>query len=672
MSKYISISEDWVKEKVKISSENLEDIKTLILQGNYEEKINCLGTALLHFSRLKILDLSRNVLKSIRGIEHIKTLEVLNLYYNSIEDINELRVLAFNKNIKDLDLRLNPVSRLNSDYRLYLTYILPKLKTLDCRLLRDAERKAAISFFGSDPTVDLCPLAMLRKLDDMRISKTNKTRHDHSPHFVEKSDRLLKYYQDSNNNSNNQNNNNSPPNLEMWSNDIHPLHNTPLTYEQDGYDMPSKSQDPWTTNFLRLNPKSRLVPPAVDPPRGVKHAEFYNGKERLQTELEMTVPGRKDRINEKETTVDINGYQPHKDPSERCLSVGPSEVKLSNGPRIPPRGKRFTPSALLSNGCMKKNPAEQVTVESEKYLDSSWMRNELENNLPDKTDQAFFLIMKNFIEEAVSESFARYKLAELKSSLSKFSPSIVNESGVTGISTLPHSSFGRTCSLSDKANFEMKTNGHMSKSENYNTNSNNNQLNDGKNITNSEEFQQDDEKNLEHSKRYHAKRVEVMDSMKEGNELENLKEVSNRLTTKKATKVIQDENVRNKELESENSRLTAEVERLKTRLRLYEEFASAMNSNMAAFHPVIPLSLMNSNELNNGSNSIQLTSGPTVKRAISLIPSNTNSSSYANGLKSENDSTFQEHLSTTMRQAVNFNGSVENQSNSISCSKFMN
>ncbi|CAH8870657.1 unnamed protein product [Trichobilharzia szidati] len=524
MSKYISISEDWVKEKVKISSENLEDIKTLILQGNYEEKINCLGTALLHFSRLKILDLSRNVLKSIRGIEHIKTLEVLNLYYNSIEDINELRVLAFNKNIKDLDLRLNPVSRLNSDYRLYLTYILPKLKTL----------------------------------------------------------------------------------------------------------------------------------------------------ERLQTELEMTVPGRKDRINEKETTVDINGYQPHKDPSERCLSVGPSEVKLSNGPRIPPRGKRFTPSALLSNGCMKKNPAEQVTVESEKYLDSSWMRNELENNLPDKTDQAFFLIMKNFIEEAVSESFARYKLAELKSSLSKFSPSIVNESGVTGISTLPHSSFGRTCSLSDKANFEMKTNGHMSKSENYNTNSNNNQLNDGKNITNSEEFQQDDEKNLEHSKRYHAKRVEVMDSMKEGNELENLKEVSNRLTTKKATKVIQDENVRNKELESENSRLTAEVERLKTRLRLYEEFASAMNSNMAAFHPVIPLSLMNSNELNNGSNSIQLTSGPTVKRAISLIPSNTNSSSYANGLKSENDSTFQEHLSTTMRQAVNFNGSVENQSNSISCSKFMN
>ncbi|VDP98304.1 unnamed protein product [Trichobilharzia regenti] len=282
--------------------------------------------------------------------------------------------------------------------------------------------------------------------------------------------------------------------------------------------------------------------------------------------------------------------------------------------------------------------------------------------------------MLNFIEEAVSESFARYKLAELKSSLSKFSPSIVNESGVTGISALPHSSFGRISSLGDKANFEMKINGHMSNSENYNTDSNNNQLNDGKNNTSPEDFQQDDEKNLERSKRYQAKRVEVIDSTKEGNESENLKEVSSRLTTKKGTKVIQDENMRNKvELESENSRLTAEVERLKTRLRLYEELASAMNSNMAAFHPVIPLSLMNSNELNNGSNSIPLTSSSTVKRAISLIPSsNTNSSSFPNGLKSENDSTFQEHLSTTMRQAVNFNGSVENQSNSISCSKFMN
>ncbi|CAH8289928.1 unnamed protein product, partial [Heterobilharzia americana] len=286
MSKCISISEDWVREKVKISSENLEDIKTLILQGNYEEKINSLGSALLHFSRLKILDLSRNVLKSIRGIEHIKTLEVLNLYYNCIEEINELRVLAFNQNIRDLDLRLNPVSRLNSDYRLYLTYILPKLKTLDCRMLRDAERKAAISFFGADATVDLCPLTMLRKLDDMKSCKVNRTRHDHGPHFVEKSDHLLKYYQDHHNTAssstttiNNSNNNGSPTNLEVWSNDGHLHMNNSSLFEAETYNT-TRIHDPWTSNILRLNSKSKLAqpPPSLDPSRGVKHAEFYNCK----------------------------------------------------------------------------------------------------------------------------------------------------------------------------------------------------------------------------------------------------------------------------------------------------------------------------------------------------------------------------------------------------------
>ncbi|GAA27227.2 centrosomal protein of 72 kDa [Clonorchis sinensis] len=88
----------------------------------------------------KFSTLRQNIWASLNnGIEHIKTLEVLNLYYNSIEDLFEIKRLQCNPNLRDLDLRLNPISRLTADYRRYLSYLLPKLKTLDCRPLRRTE-----------------------------------------------------------------------------------------------------------------------------------------------------------------------------------------------------------------------------------------------------------------------------------------------------------------------------------------------------------------------------------------------------------------------------------------------------------------------------------------------------------------------------------------------------
>ncbi|TNN07203.1 Centrosomal protein of 72 kDa [Schistosoma japonicum] len=659
MSKYLSITEDWVKEKVKISSENLEDIKTLILQGNYEEKITCLGASLLHFSRLKILDLSRNVLKSIKGIEHIKTLEVLNLYYNCIEDINELRILSFNQNIRDLDLRLNPISRMNSDYRLYLTYILPKLKTLDCRMLRDTERKAAMSFFGTDSTVDICPSSMLRKLDDMRSSKVSKTRRDHSPHFIEKADRLLKYYQD---------NNTSLINPEIWSNDGHNTINNPSFYDAEAYDPTNRSLDSWTNNILHANSKFRLLPPSLDPPRGIKHAEFYNCKERLQTELEFTVPGRKNHADEKESITDVNGFQPHKECTERCLSTVPSDMKIGNGPCIPPRCKRFTPSSLLSNGSIKKTSVEHdkthCLTEINKHSESSLIRNDYgDNNSIEKIDHAFFLIMKNFIEEAVSESFARYKLNELKNNVSKYSsPAIITtttasncsiSSGCSTFSTLPPTTFSanRIHASLNKA----KSSTHIDMISNGYTN-NSNHINENKNhVCDDELFSGNHILSLEHPRKPQEKRVEINEFVQERNEIEYSRKDYREPTTRNCSTLNQDENMRNKELECENSRLTAEVERLKTRLRLYEELASAMNSNMAAFHPVIPLSLNNPQESTGINNDYNQTSGSTtMKRAMSLISSNSNLLSnpttsavsliVPSEIRSENDLTRQEQF----------------------------
>ncbi|CAI2733648.1 unnamed protein product [Schistosoma spindalis] len=606
MSKYLSISEDWVKEKVKISGENLEDIKTLILQGNYEEKISCLGTSLLHFSRLKILDLSRNVLKSIRGIEHIRTLEVLNLYYNCIEEINELRILSFNQNIRDLDLRLNPVSRTNSDYRLYLTYILPKLKTLDCRMLRDAERKAAISFFGTESTVDICPLSMLRKLDDMRSPKSN---------------RQLKCYQ---------NHNKSSLNLDIWPCDGYTTLNNPLVYDVEAYDLTTRSQDSWTNNILRVDSKARLMLPPLDPPRGIKHAEFYNCKERLQTELEFTVPGRKDNVDENGPIIDKNDHQSHKESSERCLTVVPSDVKLGNGPRIPPRGKRFTPSSILCNPNIKKNSVEQdkseYISEINKHSESSWMRNDyIDSYSIEKIDNAFFLIMKNFIEEAVSESFARYRISELKNNLSKYSSNNSSFTAVPSTTSSTRRIYSTIGKSQSNPHIDVTSNGHTKNTSNHNNDVNSNYINESKNHTFQEELLNGNRiLSLEQSKRPQEKRMEVSEFTQEGNEAEISRRDYFPPTTRDSPKLIQDDNIRSKELECENSRLTAEVERLKTRLKLYEELASAMNSNMTAFHPVMPLSLTNSHESAGGNIGFNINAGSTMKRTMSLMSSNPN------------------------------------------------
>lgn len=44
--------------------------------------------------------------------------------------MEELKRLRFNANLKDLDLRLNPITRTEPDYRLYMIHMLPNLQKL--------------------------------------------------------------------------------------------------------------------------------------------------------------------------------------------------------------------------------------------------------------------------------------------------------------------------------------------------------------------------------------------------------------------------------------------------------------------------------------------------------------------------------------------------------------
>ncbi|CAH3039840.1 unnamed protein product [Porites evermanni] len=150
----LRITEQWIRERVKLKHDNLDDVKSLSLPGTYHEKISSLGTSLSGFTRLKSLDLSRNALISTEGLQEQHTLESLNLYYNNICSLKDLYGLQNLTNLKDLDLRLNPVTKNEPDYRLFIVHMLPNLRQLDDRSVRDSERRAAIMHFTSDQASD--------------------------------------------------------------------------------------------------------------------------------------------------------------------------------------------------------------------------------------------------------------------------------------------------------------------------------------------------------------------------------------------------------------------------------------------------------------------------------------------------------------------------------------
>ncbi|ESO82670.1 hypothetical protein LOTGIDRAFT_155686 [Lottia gigantea] len=151
------LTEEIIRDRVNLIHENLgnvnsflnlnEDVKALSLPGTYHEKFVALGKSLRKFSRLKELDLSRNNIESLE-VEMIR-------YYNGISSLDELKRLKYNSNLRDIDLRLNPVTRNEPDYRLYLIHMLPNLQKLDDRGVRDRERQAALTHFSTGQATEM-------------------------------------------------------------------------------------------------------------------------------------------------------------------------------------------------------------------------------------------------------------------------------------------------------------------------------------------------------------------------------------------------------------------------------------------------------------------------------------------------------------------------------------
>uniref|UniRef100_A0A672MEF2 Centrosomal protein of 72 kDa n=1 Tax=Sinocyclocheilus grahami TaxID=75366 RepID=A0A672MEF2_SINGR len=150
----LTTTEQWIREKLQLQHSCLADVRSLTLPGTYEGKICHLGASLKNFVRLKSLDLSHNALRTVQGIEHLEMLERLNLYYNRLASLPDVFSLHKLQNLKELDLRLNPVVRKHPLYRLYLVHTMTKLRKLDDCPVRDRERKAALMHFSSEANLD--------------------------------------------------------------------------------------------------------------------------------------------------------------------------------------------------------------------------------------------------------------------------------------------------------------------------------------------------------------------------------------------------------------------------------------------------------------------------------------------------------------------------------------
>lgn len=133
---------------------DLAELRCLSLPGTYGEKITHLGNSLVNLTGLKSLDLSHNALASLQGIQHLAALERLSLYHNCVSSLAEVLRLRSLPELRDVDLRLNPVVKNEPGYRHFVVHALPKLRQLDDRPVRESEREASWLHFASEGSLD--------------------------------------------------------------------------------------------------------------------------------------------------------------------------------------------------------------------------------------------------------------------------------------------------------------------------------------------------------------------------------------------------------------------------------------------------------------------------------------------------------------------------------------
>ena len=125
-----------------VDEQDLADAGELQSLSLTRRSIASIGSSLHGLDSLLHIDLSRNLLQSLKGLERCPNLARLVVYYNKIEDCREILRLRENTNLQELDCRLNPLTRVDY-YRSFVLHHLPSLRRLDERDVQTPERQRA-------------------------------------------------------------------------------------------------------------------------------------------------------------------------------------------------------------------------------------------------------------------------------------------------------------------------------------------------------------------------------------------------------------------------------------------------------------------------------------------------------------------------------------------------
>jgi Leucine-rich repeat (LRR) protein len=98
---------------------------------------------------LRTLDLSRNTIQRLRGLENLEHLKFLNLSLNNISKVRQSQYIENLATLTELDLCYNPIQN-KKYFRMQMLFHIPQLRMLDGVNITSEEKIKAENLHGFD------------------------------------------------------------------------------------------------------------------------------------------------------------------------------------------------------------------------------------------------------------------------------------------------------------------------------------------------------------------------------------------------------------------------------------------------------------------------------------------------------------------------------------------